>query len=138
MPERKRVEASPKDGIYCSSWCGCRCTKRMYDAAVRGARSLCADLGPGWQPEVHENVGWHYKARSECGRISVFGTTSYTAGLGRPGENGYFWVAYGRTPKAAVRNLVAKIRDQLGLPDSVEIGPRAVDAPKRALAPGRK
>lgn len=48
--------------IYCSPRCGCRCKKAAYDKAQAEAVALCATLGPGWEPRVWENCGWHCEA----------------------------------------------------------------------------
>lgn len=56
-------------GRYCSPACGRSCTKAEYLVAQRMAAELCADLGDGWEPVVHENLGWHYGARK--GKMTV-------------------------------------------------------------------
>lgn len=30
--------------------------------ATEAAAKLAEELGPGWKPEVWENLGWHHKA----------------------------------------------------------------------------
>lgn len=37
--------------------------------ALAAAQKLCARLGEGYEPVVHENLGWHYKAKK--GYITV-------------------------------------------------------------------
>lgn len=49
--------------IFCSPRCGGSCTKAAYDAAVKHAAELAALLGPGWEPVVWENLGWHYECK---------------------------------------------------------------------------
>lgn len=50
-----------KGDIYCSPACGYKCTWAAYQLATRRAKALCKLLGPGWEPHVWENGGWHYK-----------------------------------------------------------------------------
>lgn len=51
------------NGQYCSPACGGKCTWASYQAAKRKASALAKSLGAGWKPEVHENLGWYYRAR---------------------------------------------------------------------------
>ena len=46
--------------IYCSPGCGGRCKKADFDLATERADRLCEQLGDGWNPQVWENLGWHY------------------------------------------------------------------------------
>lgn len=46
--------------IYCSPACGLGCTRAEYEKAFKDCADLCKLLGPGWEPEVWENLGWHY------------------------------------------------------------------------------
>lgn len=47
--------------IYCSSACGGGCTWAAYRAAKKAAKDLCARMDTsGWEPRVHENLGWHW------------------------------------------------------------------------------
>ncbi len=51
-----------KGAIYCSPWCGFKCTKAAYDDAKRSAGELRDYLGSKrWKPRVWENMGWHYE-----------------------------------------------------------------------------
>ena len=59
-----------RDGIYCSPWCGFKCTKAAYDRAVREADQLCKLLGPGWEPEVWENTGWNFAAHKGGAKVT--------------------------------------------------------------------
>lgn len=91
----------------CAKWCGRGCTEGEYRAAQLAGRRLAERLGPGWTYEVHENLGWHYRAISPCGRIKVIGGgRHYTAFLGAAGEPGGTWAESGSTPRLAVIAVV--------------------------------
>lgn len=47
---------------YCAPACGSGCTKAAYDLARANALTLATELGEGWEPNVWENMGWHYSA----------------------------------------------------------------------------
>ncbi len=94
-----------------------RCLKTEYNRALVEAKKLCALLGKGWKPRVLENIGWHYSASNEDGRISVspipgFG---YHAFLSEPGTFSCRgrWAENGKTAKSAVRNVVRKAKADL-------------------------
>jgi hypothetical protein len=103
---------------YCSPACGYPCTKAMHDAALEKAAKLAATLGPGWKADVWENLGWHYRAISACGRIKVHAAewagcrTTYTAFVGEPGSGGGRWAEHGDTPAKAVANAIAKAKTE--------------------------
>lgn len=69
---KERLENNPysedawtpiRTGIYyCSKACGGRCKIVDFDRAGILARNLVDRLGEGWEPHVHENLGWHYAA----------------------------------------------------------------------------
>lgn len=48
--------------IYCSPLCGGGCTLAAFNRANKEAGALAKRLGPGWKPEVWENLGWHWGA----------------------------------------------------------------------------
>lgn len=55
---------SRSGGIYCSPACGGSrgfCKRADYDRVTKEAAKLAARLGEGWEPEVWENLGWHYR-----------------------------------------------------------------------------
>lgn len=100
--------------IFCSPACGGRCTKAAHDLAMKNAIELAARLGAQWKPVVSENLGWHYKVISPCGRIKVHpGTDGYTAFLSEPGCVGGRWAECGRTPAAAIMRTVEKARAEV-------------------------
>lgn len=61
--------------IYCSPWCGGRCKKSDYDWAVAEADRLAREMGPGWEPVVHENLGWFYYVKR--GSVEVYDRRDY-------------------------------------------------------------
>ena len=87
------------------------------EQATRKAAALVKRLGAGWTPEVWENLGWCYSAASPCDRVwvSQSGETSFLALLGDPEEHRHagIWSANGKTPKAAVKAVVAQGRAAL-------------------------
>lgn len=99
---------------YCSPACGGGCTIMAFDACTIAARELAERLGPGWEPRVAENLGWHYSAHFVVGsrRLDIWPRTgggSYRA-TGLPKVLGYAvnmgpWSAQGTTPEATVRAL---------------------------------
>jgi hypothetical protein len=94
-----------KDGDrFCAPACGRGCTAQQYDTAVAKADALAARLGPGWEAVVWENLGWHHKAVSACGRWKVHPShgSGYIAFIGDKGPGGN-WTGFGKTPAAAIR-----------------------------------
>lgn len=80
---------------------------------------VAMSLGRGWTSVVHENLGWHWTAVSECGRIRVSGgylelnPKRFSAMLCRPGDVAGLYVADGRTPRSAVNNVIKKAKEDL-------------------------
>lgn len=58
--------------VFCSPACGGKCTKAAYDRAVDAANALVAQLGHGWEPEVWENLGWHYAVQRGVVRVHAY------------------------------------------------------------------
>lgn len=97
--------------------------------ALTAAKKLCARLGDGYEPVVHENLGWHYNANK--GYITVREDIVYNPehsgypvvysasiepgyGVGFTGGSvslGVQIFAKGETPKEAVANAL-KARDE--------------------------
>ncbi len=101
-------DAKDKGGRYCAPACGRGCTTKERDIAVASAALLARTLGPGWEPEVWENLGWHYEVRSPCGRLSVHPSgTGFIAFLGESGGIGGRWAERGDTPQEAIDATVA-------------------------------
>ncbi|KKL25037.1 hypothetical protein LCGC14_2409320 [marine sediment metagenome] len=101
-------DAKDKGGRYCAPACGRGCTAREHDLAEAKAEVLARALGPGWEPEVWENLGWHYSVQSPCKRLSVSPSLgSFMAFLGEPGGIGGRWSAHGETPQEAIKAVIA-------------------------------
>jgi hypothetical protein len=109
---------------YCSPACGGGprvCSIERYKHAVKVADATARDLGAGWTPVVKENLGWHARVVSPCGRISVHlpvlpDDTGYTAFLGpKEFQPAGKWAESGRTPREAIENVLNAARRDLGL-----------------------
>jgi hypothetical protein len=76
MPTPKKTPLSWKPlargNRYCAPACGRGCTRAEFQLAHRRGVQLADSLGDGWSHLVWENLGWHYKAVSPCGRIAVY------------------------------------------------------------------
>lgn len=89
--------------LYCAPACGRGCTMEEYVSAVRAARKLAKRLR-GWRVRIWENLGWHYAASDQSGRLKVHPFTSkgkvrsYTALL-------WTWAESAPTPEGAVRKV---------------------------------
>lgn len=96
----------------CSDWCGRGCTQEEYDLAVLNADKLVEQLGKGWVPRVHENMGWFFRAVSASGTIKVSVSVShgneedFLAFIGEAGFPGGQFVGRGDTPKGAVAVVI--------------------------------
>ena len=58
-------KAVRRGDVYCAPACGGGCTHAAYMQAQLGGERLARRLGPGFKPEVWENLGWHYCAVSK-------------------------------------------------------------------------
>lgn len=95
--------------IYCASACGANCTKADFDKATHLAKKLCARLGKGWEPRVHENMGWFAAVldATGCWYVTIHQGAfsrkcSYTAFLGTPYSHSGKWAETADTPEAAM------------------------------------
>lgn len=102
-----------RGAVYCSPACGAGCLRSAYNRAVKAADDLAANLGSDWTSRVWENLDWHYEVISPCGRLKLSSGADihgrairYHAFLGDTGPGGR-WHAIGRTPRAAVRRVIA-------------------------------
>jgi len=99
--------------IYCSSACGGNCTWAAYQEAHKKAKALVLMLGKGWVPEVWENLGWHWVAKTVDGLMKVHPsihkgkTIEYTAFFGE-GVGGQ-WTGRDKDPIAAVDLALAQV-----------------------------
>lgn len=48
---------------YCAPACGLGCTFAEFEEAHRKANAWAEELGEGWVPVVHENLGWHWSVQ---------------------------------------------------------------------------
>lgn len=113
--------------VYCSPRCGMKCKRSWYDIAIEQALELAARMGPGWEPDVWENLGWHWRVKKGCCQIHP----SENRNKGR-GENGRYpiesytcffnsahqFVTHGSTPEEALglalqdaRTMISRIRE---------------------------
>lgn len=110
-----------RGAVFCSPACGGGCTHASFLKAHSDAAMLCETLAKTtaiktWRPNVWENLGWHCNAISGCGRLKVHPSenpTSFTAFLGKANEGGGKWAEHGKTPKAAVSNVILVAKNQL-------------------------
>lgn len=107
-------KAERRGEVYCAPACGFNCTHAAYEDAVRRADELCEQLGPGWKPRVHENMGWYWSALGGDGYLYISPTVidgkvySYTVFV--DDEPRWrccgVWTATGKTPRAAVQAAI--------------------------------
>lgn len=95
---------------YCSTACGCGCTKAAYDSALSGALKLATELGEGWQPKVWENGNWYYRAEhSLMGKDTMVEVCPASYGGYRCYFNGVKqFIADGDTPAEALMGAVVE------------------------------
>lgn len=97
-----------KGPIYCAPACGRGCTWAEFQQATRKAKALAADLGEGWEPEVHENLGWHFMAAHHSKKLTVYGSRGNWRALACSR-----WVGLGKVPAEAVAMAVQKAKEEL-------------------------
>jgi len=131
MTKRKLSWKAKRNGdIYCAPACGGGCTYAAFKLATKRAELLCKRLGPEWQPDVSENLGWHYAVKSPCGRVRVsehwpapgkgdlvsrvgrLVPDHYTAFLNLDGGIGGVWTATADTPEEAIRIVQSQAIDE--------------------------
>jgi len=89
--------------IYCAPACGGGCTHAAFLKAHADAKRLCKRLGPGWEADVYENLGWHYSVHKGQCHVYRNGPGRYWASLET--KHGQFH-HHARTPKKAVDAIV--------------------------------
>ena len=112
----QRYKPIRQGSIYCSPFCGRKCTWDEFQVAKQDAKKLTASLGKGWKSNVWENLGWHYSVISPCGRIKVHKEHEYQdyfAFLGEPDSPGGRWSADGKTAREAIRAVIAMAKAEL-------------------------
>lgn len=102
--------------FYCSPSCGGRwCRKEWYDRAVHKAQALALRMGDGWEPRVHENLGWHYCVVRGITTIREYefpdGPANYSARIEPSGRQ--FIVTGIDTPEKALRLAQHEAREFL-------------------------
>lgn len=98
--------------FYCSPRCGASCTYAAFMTATRKAAALCKRLGPGWEPRVWENMGWHYSVQKGVIEIHTNFHKSYPGGVS---YSVFFntakqFVTSSCTPEAALRLALDEAR----------------------------
>lgn len=83
---------------------------------------MCEVLGKGWEPEVWENLGWHFAATKGCARVipHVEGGTYRRHDYDVTGYHAYFNSEAGQvsgnkqvSPFAALLDVIYKVRDRI-------------------------
>lgn len=121
--------------IYCAPACGRGCTREEYETAKAFSESMAIRLGPGWKAAPSENMGWHAKAVSSCGKVKVHtdwwrrekwkASASYTAYIGEDESAGGRWVYTDKTPGRAYAGAAA-----MAMLESVRITKLVASLPK--------
>ncbi len=57
--------------VYCSPRCGGNCTWAAHQKAHKDAEALARRMGEGWEPDVWENLGWHWRVKK--GVATIYG-----------------------------------------------------------------
>jgi hypothetical protein len=128
VKEQSQWNPVRKGAIYCSPACGFGCTWAQHEEAKERAELLAKRLGPGWKPEVHENMGWHFKA-------SKGKATMHPVGFIRAKAASTYWLSIdgdvkqfierGRDPVEMVRRAVSAMRNAAAtlLSEAAEVAP---------------
>lgn len=128
---------------YCSPACGggpVVCSIKRYEHAIDVANKVARDLGEGWKTDVFENLGWHARVVSPCGRLSIALPTLpddvwYTAFLGpKEIQPGGRWAATERTSREAIEAVLNAARHDLGLIEKTIKGLDVPVARRRRIA----
>lgn len=118
-PYVQEEHATGCDKMVCAYSLGGERCKADQALAIEIANATAKALGPGWLPKVTQNLGWHSKAISPCGRWKVHANVyknkveGYTAFLGEAGRGGGLWAEHGKTPLKAVENTRKKARAEV-------------------------
>ncbi|RWH52192.1 MAG: hypothetical protein E5V72_02000 [Mesorhizobium sp.] len=102
---------------YCSPRCGGGkfCRHEWYEAAKRNAEALASRMGEGWEAEVWENLGWHYRVQKGCVTIYVneYKNLGFDPEVGYPVRSYSAWIQ----PGIVVSNTVIQIIESAGTPE---------------------
>lgn len=115
-----------RGAIFCSPGCGGGCTwEAKVHADIKGkwlANVLNDSWGGVWVPRVHENLGWHWGARTRYMHVSPVidwrtrEPIKFMCLLNTVEDNiGGRWCGDGKTPALAVRGAVKLLTEELAL-----------------------
>lgn len=100
-----------KGRLYCAPACGRGCTKQEHNRAIYQARKLRDRMGKRWRINIWENMGWHYRVISPCGRIYLH--PGYIAFLGEPNAGGGRYTFQHSHPERAVLGVIETAKRDL-------------------------
>ena len=129
---KKDYIAVRRGAIYCAPFCGGKCTWAEFQLATKRAEALCKKLGSGWEPRVHENLGWHSGVVYAGGYMSVAihdcndGTISYSAFLNTDKSPGGRWYGTASTPEKAIKEARTRFNAELSSLQSLQERLKAV------------
>lgn len=105
-----------RGAIYCAPACGGRCKHRDYLKAKRTAEGIARKLGAGWEAEVFENLGWHWKVKYTRGDhdselyVMKHGIDQFWASMVIPGTRRQYTFT-GSSPANAVEGVMRSAMD---------------------------
>lgn len=108
---KKDYEPIRRGTIYCAPFCGAKCTWAAFQDATKKAKILARTLGPGWKPQVNENMCWYWGATK--GVMKVYASNNHGGSKGSVGKYTCYcdtstqFLGQGRTPKLAVSRAIA-------------------------------
>lgn len=108
------------NGVYCSPRCGASCKRKDYERAVAKSEKVAKALGPGWKPEVWENMGWFWRVTKGDFEVSQYRDESkYSATF----QGHVQKIAEGPTPRKALEAVTHRVRELIAiLEHQVETG----------------
>lgn len=119
-----------KGDVFCSPGCGGGCLRKDYEFVVAKSKRLAVDLGPGWEPNVFENMGWYWTVENKKLHLSVYQNQN---GKQTSAVLGDAFTGYGRTPEAAIRQAaMAAVPEYERLKAIVELAKTILDEKKGA------
>ena len=112
--EENRWRPVRKGDIYCSPACGGKCKFADYQHAFGAAKAMIDMLGAGWEPEIWENCGWHYRVSKGDVEVSFSANDAFTASI----RINYIFDAYSGTisessndPREAVEKVTTRLNE---------------------------
>lgn len=82
---------------------------KAYQAAVRKAKTLAKRCGPGWEPWVWENLGWHFCAVRNQSRLYPQRARDYWCSLMLAGMQ---FQGFGKSPEEAIKEAEKSARER--------------------------